>query len=70
MAEPLAQAQALRGLAPEELQTQLGALRKQLWQDRIKSKEGALPQSHQFKRVRRQIARILTILQERHGQRT
>ena len=69
MAEQRMNAQALRQLPAEELHTQLASLRQELWQGRMKVDTGAVPQSHHVSHVRRQIARILTILQEHHGQR-
>ena len=54
----------LRGLGPAELQAQLEKLRQELWDQRVKAKEGALQQTHQLSEARRQIARIQTILRE------
>jgi len=67
MAEVVQQADALRNLPKEELQAQLQSLRQELWQARLKTKTGALQQTHQLGRAKRSIARILTILKEKHG---
>ena len=64
MAEKPSGAKELRGLGPVELQAQLEKLRQELWEQRVKAKEGALPQTHQLGEARRQIARIHTILRE------
>jgi len=54
----------LRGLGAAELQAQIEQLRQDLWEQRVKAKEGALPQTHLPRVARRQIARIQTILRE------
>ena len=59
-----------RGLKPNELhalpdgdlQAQLDTLRKELWNHRLKLREGSLQQNHQVASMRRQIARVLTVL--------
>ena len=51
----------LRALPKEERQQRLGALRQELWQQRLKLKSGALQQTHGVKILRRQIARLLTV---------
>jgi len=67
MADAATKAPGLRNVPEEELQSQLHNLRQELWQSRLKAKTGALQQTHQMQRARRSIARILTILKERHG---
>ena len=54
----------LRALPPVELQAQLQTLRQELWQRRLKAKDGSLKQTHQLRFVRRQIARVQTLLRE------
>jgi len=65
MAEKRPLAKALRGLPEADLLAQLEKLRQELWQFRAKSTEGAQPQMHQVPAVKRQIARIHTVLRER-----
>ena len=65
MAQTLPKAKDLRALLDPEIRTELETLRQQLWQHRLKAKDGSLQQSHHMPSVKRQIARIQTILQER-----
>ena len=58
----------LRALPDADIQQQLDALRQELWQSRLKAKEGSLQQTHQIPAARRQIARIHTLLAERKKQ--
>ena len=64
MADKRPGAKALRGLPKADIQAQLTGLRQELWQHRQKTKEGAQPKMHQIHAVRRQIARIHTVLNE------
>ena len=64
MAKPLVSTKDLRGMPAADMQQQLSKLRNDLWQHRIKAKDGALQQSHLIAGTRRQIARLLTILRE------
>ena len=64
MAEKRPLASALRGLPEADLQAQLAALRQELWQRRTKTSEGAAAETHEIPAVRRQIARIHTVLRE------
>ena len=64
MAEKRLQAGALRGLPDADLRAQLAALRQELWQQRNKTGEGAQQQTHVIRAVRRQIARLHTVLKE------
>ena len=65
MADQPVSTKELRALPEPDLQAQLSKLREALWQARIKAKTGALPQTHQLSEVRRQIARVQTIVHER-----
>ena len=58
----------LRALPDADIRQQLDALRQELWQSRLKAKEGSLQQTHQIPAARRQIARIHTLLAERKPQ--
>ncbi len=64
MAEKSLGVKELRELSSADIQEQLGKLRGELWQLRLKAKEGAVQQTHQMLQIRRQIARIQTILSE------
>ena len=55
----------LRNLSEADLQSQLDTVRRGLWGHRAKLREGALQQNHQVGAARRQIARLLTALNER-----
>ena len=62
MAERLPKPKDLRGLSSGELTAQLEKLRQELWGHRVKAKEGALTQTHHLRFLRRQIARVHTVL--------
>ena len=64
MAEKRPGTKELRGLPEADIRAQLAKLRQDLWQQRVKTREGALPQTHQLRLMRRQIARIQTVLAE------
>ena len=64
MAQKLPKAKDLRALPEPELRNELDKLRKELWQSRLKAKDGSLQQAHQLPLARRQIARVETILRE------
>ncbi len=65
MADKRPDAKALRGLPEADIRSQLAQLRNELWQFRLKARDGSLQQSHHMPVVRRQIARIETILSEK-----
>jgi len=53
-----------------ELQRELAQVREEVSTLRLKAKRGSLEQPHQVRQMRRQIARMLTLLNEqaaRHG---
>ena len=52
----------LRALPEADLRGQLDKLRRELWQQKIKLREGALQQTHVVRQLRRQIARVSTVL--------
>ncbi len=64
MAERLARVKDLRALPEADIQAQLVKLRQDIWQQRIKSHDGSLQQSHHISILKRQIARIHTVLRE------
>lgn len=61
-------AQDLRGKNAEELQGRLGDLKKEQFNLRFQKASGQLTNTAQFGRVRREIARIKTILRERSSE--
>ena len=65
MAQKLPKTKDLRALPDPEIRTELERLRQELWQSRLKMKDGSLQQSHHMPLVKRQIARIHTVLRER-----
>jgi large subunit ribosomal protein L29 len=60
-------ASELRTKSVNELRDELAALFKEQFNIRIQKGIGQSPQTHLFKKVRRQIARIKTILGEKEG---
>ncbi|HEV8382100.1 MAG TPA: 50S ribosomal protein L29 [Gemmatimonadales bacterium] len=57
----------LRQLKTDELQHKLGVLREERFRLRFRTGTEALPNPLQFRTIRRDIARIETILRERGG---
>ena len=55
----------LRGMSDEELAAKLGESRQELFRIRFQAATGALDSSAKLQRARREIARILTIQNER-----
>ena len=64
MAEKLLTIQELRALPETDLRAQVAQLRHALWEHRQKVTAGALQHTHLLPAVRRQIARLETILSE------
>lgn len=58
-------ASELRELTVEELKDELHRLKEELFQLRLDKARGSLGQPHRFKQVRRDIARVLTVLREK-----
>lgn len=58
----------LRSWSQADLQAKLETLRRELWQRRVEAGTGALQQTHQLGDMRRQIARVLTVLRAQHAQ--
>jgi ribosomal protein L29 len=69
MARHHPRAQELRALPDAELLKQEATLRQEGWQRRQHVKEGAQAKPHEIAAVRRQIARVLTVLSERRAPR-
>ena len=57
-------AKELRALPAADLAAQLEKLRQEIWQSRIKTRDGSSQQTHQVLTLKRQIARLHTILHE------
>ena len=57
----------LRGLPAAELKSKVDGIKQEIWQHRIKAKSGALQQVHQIGALRRQIARIETVLSQQRS---
>ncbi len=60
-------AKELRALTDEELDKKLGESRQELFKIRFQAATGALDSSARLQRARREIARILTVMNERTG---
>ena len=60
----------LRGMPDTELRSHTETLRRALWDHRTKQVAGAQPKTHEIRAVRRQMARALTVLNERQRQGT
>ena len=54
----------LRSLPEAELRAQIQALRQELWELRVKARDGSLQQNHLLPLARRQLARVATLLRE------
>lgn len=57
----------LKSKSPEELNVELLSLLKEQFNLRVQKGIGQPPQAHLFKKVRRQVARIKTIIREKEG---
>ena len=55
----------LRAMPEAEMRVQFEKIQQELWQRRVKAREGSLPQTHLISAMRRQLARMHTILRER-----
>jgi large subunit ribosomal protein L29 len=60
-------AQELRELSKEELDLKLSSLEEELFKLQYQRKTGQVQKPHLFKQIKRDIARIKTILRERIG---
>ena len=58
----------LRGLTDDELQAKLGESRQELFKLRFQAATGALDSSARLQQAKREIARILTIQNERSAE--
>ncbi len=55
----------IRKLTDEELNTKITEAKKELFELRLKQSTGSLDKPHQIKALRKQVARMKTILKER-----
>jgi large subunit ribosomal protein L29 len=60
-------AKELREKSAEELEKELGELHREAFNLRMQKGTGQLPRPNQFKAVRRDIARVKTIINERRA---
>ncbi len=60
-------AQELRGKSADELKEQLLSLQREQFQLRMRKVTGQLGQSHLLKQLRRDIARVKTVLNDKAG---
>ncbi len=60
--------QELRSLSLKEMESMLSSLAKQLTMLRFKRKMGEENQTHSFQALRKQRARVLTIMNEKKGE--
>ncbi len=67
MATKRPKAKDLRAMLAADLEQQVAQLRQELWQQRLKARDGSLQQTHQLSAARRQVARIQTVLREQQG---
>ncbi|HDN85630.1 MAG: 50S ribosomal protein L29 [Candidatus Omnitrophota bacterium] len=58
-------AQEIRNLSLEELKDKLEELRKRLMELNFKKKTAHVEKPHQFKQIKKDIARILTVIKEK-----
>ena len=58
----------LREMPAVDLDGNLDGLRKEFWEARLKAADGTLQQIHRIKVLKRQMARILTIMRERRSE--
>lgn len=58
----------LRGKSREELQQELQALKRELFNLRVQTGLGEMPRTHQFKQTKRAIARVKTLINEQKGE--
>ncbi len=62
MADKYPRATELKELPVDELNTQIKTIRQDLWNARIKVQNGSMQQVNTLKQMRRQIARIETVI--------
>ena len=68
MADKWPTAKELPAMPEPDMRTQLEQLRREIWQARQKTAEGAQTHTHRFSAFRRQIARIHTVLNQQRRQ--
>ena len=55
----------LREMAPEEMDREEGALREEIWKLRLQMTTGQLQNPYKVRKVRKDLARLLTVRRER-----
>ena len=66
----MAKISEIRELSNDELQTRLGDLKQESLNLRLQQVTGQLENSARIRQVRREVAQIMTVLNERHSQQT
>ncbi|MEO0181054.1 MAG: 50S ribosomal protein L29 [candidate division WOR-3 bacterium] len=61
-------AKEIRELTPKERETRLRELKDEYFKLRIAKQLGQVQQFHRFKEIRREIARLMTIMRESEGE--
>lgn len=61
-------AKAIRELSPAEIQTKLRETREQLLQLRLRKQTGQVEKTHEIRALRKDIARLETILTQKNAQ--
>ncbi|MEO0139993.1 MAG: 50S ribosomal protein L29 [candidate division WOR-3 bacterium] len=61
-------AKEIRELTPKERETRLRELKDEYFKLRIAKQLGQVQQFHRFKEIRREIARLMTIMRESGGE--
>ena len=64
MAEQRSDAKALRALPAADPTAQVEAIRRERWEHRAKIADGSVRQTHRLRILKRQLARVLTVLHE------
>lgn len=67
MAKQRSDAKALRALPAADLAAQAEAIRRERWEHRLKMADGSVRQTHRQRVLRRQLARVLTVLREQEA---
>jgi large subunit ribosomal protein L29 len=57
----------LRGMGSGDLEREATALREEIWKLRLQRASGQLQDAHKVRRVRHDLARVLTVRREREG---
>ena len=67
MAEQRFDTKTLRAMPTADLVARGDALRRERWEHRLKIAEGSVRQTHRLRLLKRQLARVLTVLREQQA---